>query len=312
MTDRQDAVVSMYQEVTRFFMSNATKVAKDEILKKHSDGFHIDVLEIARYMQAQEFNSKGFAAKKKKEKIALSDFIFKLSSGFCSFGVDTDNQPIVEEFDISESSIFKKNDAEFVNHANRLIASLGEHIKALAPYHITADELVNLTKETQAYSELLHVPDEVIKDKAIATEKLKELITKCYNTLDNSIDKDMVYYEEKDEPFYLEYQKRREIYDADTHALSIHGTVEDADSDCDGDCELEYVKVTVKFKAGAELADSVKSTSKKGNYQFDKLQEGMCTVTFEKNYYDTLVVDSEVHHNRATKLDVKMKKTIKL
>ena len=160
MNDRQDAVVSMYQEVDRLFVSEAEKVAKDKILKKHSDEFHIDVLEIARYVQAQEFNSKGFVSKKKKAKAELSDDIFKLTAGFCSFGIDTDNQPITEEFDVSESRVNKKNDADFVIYANRLIAQLGEYIKELAPYHITTEDLVNLTKQTQAYSDLLHLPDE--------------------------------------------------------------------------------------------------------------------------------------------------------
>jgi len=306
MTDRQDAVVSMYQEVNRLFVSKAEKIAKDIILKKHSTEFNIDVLEIARYMQAQEFNSKGFASKKTKAKAELSDFIFKLTSGFCSFGVDTNNQPIVEEFDVSESHVNKKNDADYVNYYNRLITSLGEYIKELAPYHITADELVNLTQQTKAYSDLLHVPNEIIKDKAIATEKIKELITKCHNMLDNSIDRDMVYYEKKDEAFFLEYQKRREIHDTDTHALSIRGTVTGGEAEIE---VLEYVYVTAKFKAGTDWKEMSATSTKKGNYQFKNIPDGKCTLTFEKNYYQTLVVESEVHHQEATQLDVIMKKT---
>ena len=71
---------------------------------------------------------------------------------------------------------------------------------------------------------------------------------------------------------------------------------------------MEYVKVTVKFKAGAELADTVKMTTAKGNYQFKGLPDGKCTVTFEKNYYQTITVDSEVHTGKFTRLNVKMKK----
>ena len=305
MNDRQDAVVDMYQEVDRFFLSNAEKVAKDVILKKHTDIFHIDIIELARYMQAQEFNSKGFASKKKLAKEKLSEFIFKLTASFCSFAIDTNNQPIEEEFDVSVSVVNKKNDADFVNYANRLITSLGEYIKELEPYHILAADVSELSNKTVAYSDLLHIPDEVIKDKSIATEKIKELITKCHKILDDSIDRDMIYYQEKDEPFYLEYQKRREKHDANTHALSIKGTVVDAD----GSEPLQHVKCTVKFKAGSELAEYHTKTTAKGNYQFKDIPDGKCKLTFTLEYYDKLVVDTAVYGGEFTLVDVELVKT---
>jgi len=312
MTDRQDAVVSMYQEVDRLFESNAEKVSKDEILKKHAKEFHTNVVDIARYMQAQEFDSKGFALKKKQEKANLSDFIFKLTSAFCSFGVDTDNQPIVEEFNLSESHVNKMNDADFVNYANRLTTSLDEYIKELKPYHITADELVNLTKLTGDYSDLLHIPNEVIKGKSIATEKIKELITKCHKILDNSIDRDMIYYENTDESFYKEYKKRREIHDNNSKALSVKGKVYDADNTCDDaktQCPLEHVKVIAKFKPGHAWKEMHTVTSEKGNFQFKGIPDGKCTLTFELVYYDTVSKSIAVFSKEATKVDIEMKKT---
>ncbi len=306
MTDRQDAQVDMYQEVDRFFISYVEKVAKDAILKNHSDQFHINVLAIAKFMQAQEFDSKGYAVQKKKSKEDLSELTFNLSSGFCSFAVDTDNQPVLKEFDLSLSIIKRLSDAEFVNHNNRLIASLSEYIKELKPYHITAEELVNLTNKSKAYTDILHTPDEVIKNKAIATDKIKELITVCRDLLENSIDRDMNYYKDKDEPFYLEYEKRREIHDAATHALSIKGKVTDAHYP---DQPVQYVQVTVKFHPGSELSGNVKSsytttTTALGNFQFNNLPEGDCRVKFERNNYRTLELNSEVHTGDCTKLDV--------
>ena len=314
MNDRQEAVTDMYQEVDRLFLSEAEKVAKDKILKTHSDEFHVDVLAIARYMRAQEFDSKGFAKDKKEAKNELAEQMFKLTSGFCSFAVDTKNNVILEKYDNSVWDNRQLKDAEFVNYANQLSVDLEEYKKELTPYHITADELVNLTKQTLAYSDILHIPDEVIKDKAIATEKIKELITKCHKTLDDSIDRDMVYYEDTDEPFYLEYQKRREIHDANTTHKSIIGTVYDADDDCDGTedvCALAHVKGTVKFRAGKAWKEMHCTSTEKGNYEFVGIPDGLCTITFTREQYETVVKEITVYSNRATKLDVKMKKTIK-
>jgi hypothetical protein len=293
----------MYQEVDRFFLSEAEKVALNIILKKQSDVFHTIVVDIARFVLAQEFDSKGFASKKQTAKAKLSDNIFKLTSSFCSFGVDTKNQPIVQEFNVSETHVNKKKDAEFVIYANRLIASLGKYVKELEPYHITADDITILSNKTLAYSDLLHIPEEVIKDKAISTEKIKELISQGHELLVNSIDRDMMFYEDTDEALYSEYLKRREIHDADTTAMSIRGKVTGGEAELE---VLDYVQVTVK----TNKSEFVTNTSSKGNYQFKGLPEGKCKVIFKKNYYDTLVINSEVHQGKATKLDVVMTKTI--
>ena len=314
MTDREEARVDMFQEIDRFFIENKEKVSKDAILKKHSEQFHTNVLDIAQLMQEQEFDSKGYAQDKKEAKEALAEQMFKMGSAYCSYAVDNKNNVILEEFDQSNWDIKKLKDAEFVNYANRLIASLDENIKELKPYHITADELVNLTKQAQAYTDILHIPDEQIKNKAIATEKIKVVINDCYHLLIDSIDRDMVYYEEKDEPFYLEYKKRREIHDANSKHKSIIGVVNDADSDCDGvedECPLAHVKCTVKFKAGHAWKEMHTTTSKKGNYQLTGIPDGKCTITFELDYYDTVTKDIAVYSDKATKLDIKMNKTIK-
>ena len=71
---------------------------------------------------------------------------------------------------------------------------------------------------------------------------------------------------------------------------------------------MQYVKVTVKFKAGAELSDKVKSTSAKGNFQFKGLQEGIYTVSFEKFEYETVTKEIEIRKNAMTRLNVQLKK----
>lgn len=307
MTDRQDAVVDMYQEVVRFFEQTQKKASSDSILKIHYTEFNAIVKSIALYNQAQEFDSKGYATDKKQAKQELAEQMFKLTSGFCSFAVDTKNNVILEEFDNSVWDYKRLKDAEFVNSANQLATSLGEYIKELTPYHITADDVTNLETQTENYNNLLHLPEEVIKDKSVATDKIKELITEGHNLLENSIDRDMVYYKDKNEDWYNEYLKRREIHDANTTALSIKGIVTGGDAETE---VLQYVNVTAKFKAGTDWAEMKATSTAKGNYQFKNIPDGKCTVTFEKNYYETIVVDSEVHHQKATQLDVKMKKTI--
>ena len=72
---------------------------------------------------------------------------------------------------------------------------------------------------------------------------------------------------------------------------------------------LKHVKVTVRFKAGADLANYTKTTSENGIYIFKKLPEGKCKIIFELAYYDTLKVDSVIYKDEHTRLDVEIRKT---
>ena len=305
MTDKQDAVVDMYQEVNSFFVQHPALTKDDVVLKNHHNQLTAILEDIAKYNQSQEFDSKGYAAEKKKAKENLAEYIFELSSGFCSFAIDTKNDVISEEFDTSLSVVKRMKDAEFVNYANRLQSELGKYIKDLSPYHITADDITKLANKTTKYSDILHIPDEVTKNKAVATQKIKELIKEAHNLLDKSIDRDMVHYKKTDSELYNEYLKRREIHDAPTTALSIKGTVVDSQTKE----PLQHVKVTVKFKAGKAWAEKVKTSTHLGNFQFKGIPEGKCKLTFTLEYYDTIVVDSVVHSDKYTRLDVVLKKT---
>ena len=315
MTDYQDVVVKMFQEIVRFFDENPDLEKGNAILKKHVDKLRALVKEIAIYVSKQQIDTTGYTENKKKAKEVLASLIYNLTASVCSFATDTDKNELYNEYKLSNYAVGRLKDADFVHYSNTLQGTLNEYKKELEPYNVTADELVNLTKQTEAYSDILLVPTEQRKEKTVATDKIKKLIKETLNLLHRSIDFDMVHYKDSQADLYEIYEKLRAIDDNKTMHMSLMGEVLDADSDCDGKedgCALEFVKVTVKFKAGSELADSVKSTTKKGNYQFDKLPEGICTVTFEKNYYDTLVVDSEIHKNNLTRLDVKMKKTSKI
>jgi len=70
-----------------------------------------------------------------------------------------------------------------------------------------------------------------------------------------------------------------------------------------------YTVLYIKFRLAQGLKEFSKKTTKKGNFQFKGLPEGKCTVTFEKNYYQTLTVDSEIHNNAMTRLNVQLTKS---
>jgi len=305
MKDYQDAQFKMFLEVSNFFDINPNLTKENVIIKKHDDKLKTFIEELKANIKKQEIDTSGYASQKKKAKSELSKLIFNLTASLRSFATDTNNDPLFKEFDVSQTDIKRMKDVELVNYANTVQTGLKQNEKGLKPYGITAEDLVNLSNETTDFEKLLLQPAEQRKQKTVATANIKKLISETLKLLKNSLDNDMVQFEDEQADLYAKYLELRKIDDNKTTSLSIKGTVTDTDT---GEV-LEYVKVTVKFKAGAELSDKVKSSTHIGNFQFKNLPEGKCTVTFEKNYYQTITVDSEVHTGRFTRLDIKMKKS---
>ena len=188
---------------------------------------------------------------------------------------------------------------------NTTIDYATKHKKDLKDYGINDKMISDYQASADGYTEFLSKPQEIQAEKKTATAELKQLFKDLDEQLTEYLDNHMMQFVEKEPQFYSDYENARIIYDDPTTSKSLMGTVTDAHEPAH---VLQYVRVTVKFKAGAELADKVKMTSAKGNFQFKGLPEGKCTVVFEKNYYETLTVESEIHKNAMTRLNVQMKK----
>lgn len=313
MNDNQQSKYKMYLKVDKFIVANFKFDGDETMFKRHYTLFHTENTDLGKNVEIQETDITGFAERKQEHKKGLANIDYEYASGLRSYANDTDNAPLYNEFDLAVSKIAILSDIKIVEYSNSLLSQLNTYKKEVEPYGVSETDIENLSKETLAYSDLLLEP-ESHKDKiTVSTQNIKGLMHSIDQILERSLDLDMEQYKTTEPDLYNEYQQARQIHDSKTIHMSLMGTVTDADSDCDGTedgCALEFVKVTVKFKPGTALADNDRTTSKKGNYQFDKLPEGKCTVTFEKNYYDTLVLESEIHDNRLTRLDAKMKKTV--
>jgi len=309
MKDYQEAVVKMMQEVVRFFDENPQFEKDNSVLKMHVDKLRDILKKIAEYKIKQEFDNTGYTKNKNLAKQELAHNLVNITSSICSFANDTGKNELYEEFNVPISKVSRKSDSDIVNYANTVLAESDKYKKELEPYQVTADELVNLTKETKAYSDILLVPAQEKKERAVSTDKIKKLITEGLQVMKRSIDFDMVHYKDSDADLYETYENLREIDDSKTTALSIHGTVRGHETEIE---VLAHARVIVKFRAGKAWKEMHAVTSAKGNYQFKGIPDGKCTVTFELEYYDTVVVESVVYSDKATKLDIEMKKTVKL
>ena len=306
MTDYQKSELKMMQEVVHFFNENPDFEKENKILKDHRVKLKDFVSQIEKNAIKQEFDNTGYTENKKKAKKELANADVNITASICSYATDSGKNELYNEFNIAVSKVNRMTDADIVNYTKTIVKTAEQYKTELKPYNVTADELSSLTKQNEAYSTLLLIPAEARKEKVVATENIKKLISEALKLLKRSIDNDMVHYKDTMHDLYAKYLKIREIDDSQTTALSIKGTVTDADTGK----PLQYVRVTYKFKAGADYAESVKSTSAKGNYQFKGLPDGKCTLTFELEYYEPISIDTAVHSGKATEVSVVIKRVI--
>jgi len=307
MTDYQVVEVTMMQETVDFFDRNPELEKANTILKTHIDLVRQKLKDIEKNKIIQELINTGYTENKKEAKINLANLDVNITSSICSFADDSSKNELYNEFKAPISKVKAMKDADIVTYSNTVHITATKYNKELKPYNVTAKEIENLKNTTQEYSKILLIPAQERDNKSIATSNIKELIPEALQIFTRKIDRDMMHYKDAEPAIYKEYEKKREIDDNQTTALSIRGQITGGEAEIE---VLEYVYITAKFKAGTDWKEMSATSTKKGNYQFKNIPDGKCTITFEKNYYQTVVVESEVHHQKATQLNIKMKKTI--
>ena len=206
MTDYQNAVAKMINEVLFFFKEMNSKEDDDQtILQKHVailQGLNTD---LEKFKKIQETDIKGIFTEKKNAKKELSINTYKLSGSLRSFATDNGNNLLYQEVDTSKSAINKLADLNLVSYAGLIIDKLNEYKEQLVAYAISDKDIEGLTTETASFDELLLLPAKMRKEVKVATSNIKALITKILNLLAESIDNDMLQYQDKQPELYKKY-----------------------------------------------------------------------------------------------------------
>jgi hypothetical protein len=309
MTDYQQSQFKMILETldflkTSFDFKEAAENATQGIMEKHYEEGVVIKKEIFLNIEIQEADTSGYSRKKKEKKKNIAILDYELSSGLRSYAQDTDNAPVFDEFDLSQSKINKLPNIDFLAYTNNLIKSLNKYSKEIEPYGISADDIVNLSANLQEYNDILLEPAKHKDNKKVASNNIKTLISDELNLFKTSIDNDMQQYRTTKPELFKKYWEARQIDDMRGRAMSIRGKITGGEAEVE---ILQYVKIT----AQPETGQAKKATSTlKGNYQFKGLPEGKCKLTFTLEYYDNVVVDSIVRHGKATIVNVVMRKTV--
>ena len=305
MTRKQEAYNSMAYKVIEEMKRKIDIWSENKAISAVVGKIEKSLTEIEDVNTKQKITSAGATKKKTKIRKELDNLSNVFLGSFRSYARLIDDVQLFEKFDITISEIRKVKDTEVIGESKAIIAFATKHLKDLKDFG-TTKEMIDKYKSIAAdFKDVLALPQTIIAERKTLTQKLKDLFKQLDEMLNEDLDNYMIQFITKNPDFYSDYENARIIYDDVTISKSLQGTVTGGEAEIE---VIEYVTVRVKFKAGAELADSVKRTTKKGNYQFKKLPEGICTVTFSKNKYVTQTIETEIHKNEMTRLNVQLKK----
>jgi len=304
MNKKQEARFTMANNEVKLLDINHAIWKDDAIVSGSIDKAKTKISNINNTLQEQRIDTKGYTNQKTKYRDVVDKNLDYLFAAFRGYAKINNDEVLYQDANISLSKISKISDTEIIPFFDKNIDYAQQHLQELDAYGINQDMLDKAKTNLTNYQDLLSMPRDITAIRAAATKKLKTQVNDLVLFFDDVLDNLMVKYRRSHPDFYQQYLNARIIVDNPTTALSIKGTVVDAD----GKKPLQHVKVTVKFKAGSELADYHTKTTEKGNYQFKGIPDGKCKLIFELEYYDKLVVDSTVYTGKATDLDVQLTK----
>lgn len=305
MNDRQENYISMNNKVEIVAEKYKEIWTENEAMKKTVTGIKAVNVKIADAAERQIYDNSTFVKEKRKYRKLTTTQAIIICGIIKSYAAAIDDQDLFENVDYNKSKMNKIRDTLFITLINFLTHKSTDLLDVLKDYGMTQKLIEDFGKEADGFITAVAKPQAAIAAKAEATIELKILFKQLRRLFDENLDNNMLFYLTSHPKFYNEYILAREIYDTGHFALSLFGKGVDEETKK----ALADITVTAKFKAGADIANSVRTTTAKGNYRFKKLEPGIYIITFEKHNYDTLTIEVEIIKNKGLRLDVAIRKT---
>lgn len=271
-----------------------------ETLKK------IDALmkKISEKSSAQRETSKGYTKKKAEIRQYLNEHTELFYAIFRSYGAVTDNMGIVSEYSITITQLKMKRSIQVIAFVMRAIDYAKERINVLKDFGMTQDMISDLSAKLKEYNEVMSLPRLKQDYQSVATQNIKMLFKNLHELMSLHLDNLMMQYKFKEPQFYNTYKIARDIQDPQTIHKSLMGKVIDERNGK----PLYYASIVVTYPGRKQPHKNKKHTSEKGLYQFPRLPEGKCTVTFTKPGFFALEKEVTISHTKLTKLNVSLVK----
>lgn len=305
MNSIQESRLSTARVIKKLFVDNTPIWEGNKLISESVGQLDDFITDIDKTFKLQLTPISGFAKDKSKYR-KLVDITTNILYGmFRAYGTNTGSQTIYEKFKMPISGIKAILDNEMPTIISITQKFAEENKDVLKDYGYTEQLKEKYGKEADGYINYLSKPIEGKAIRSAATKRLVVIFSDMSEFFNKELDNEMIQYQITQPIFYSQYLEARNIYDNPSHNRSLYGTILNQNTNKP---EVD-VKVTARFKAGADLANTVKMTSAKGNYQFSKLEPGIWIITFEKFGFDTITLEIEIFKGKGNRRNVKIRPT---
>lgn len=305
MIATERSFLKMFYGLDNYFERNAEIIAEDTIVKETLEKARSLAITTEHFLSVQGRDTTGITIDKNKSKQDLANITYIVSRCIMTFAFDNNNMEVYNSVRKSLKAILRIKDTKLDEYV-AIVKKLARKYEAeLAAYDLTKELLDKLEAAIKDFENKLTKPREARSEKAAATEKIGENISEMEILVKNKLDNSMAKYIVKNKEFYDEYVKLRHVDDPITRHYALMGNVTDEETKA----ALQFVAVTiVRFKVVADMASSVKYTTKLGNYRFKSLEPDAYKIIFSLENYDTLEIDMVIHQGESKRLDVQLRK----
>ena len=212
MNRREENRFSMLLATDGVLGKNQSIVDGKMALARNVNDFRSSITEIKERDGMYQTISKGATAVKHSAEDTLIENLVDTAGVLYVYGEETDNKPILETCNLTESGLKNMRDTEVAQTADMVISLLDEYAEPLVEYDLTQEMIAELKSNKAAF-------DNASQDKEVKFSEGKDARAKLNNSFQKSnailkkIDKLIELARKSDPDFYNQYQNARMIRD---------------------------------------------------------------------------------------------------
>ncbi len=308
MTGKQEIKLTMYVGTEQYLTDNASIVEVLPNFQVYFGNFKDAIASIQIATGKQIFNQSGYGTEKGLDRDELVSVAADTARKLTAFAVNDNNQVLLKEVDIPESTFKHSRDMLLKELAQGVYNRAQTHLSHLADYGITEVTQNNLKNAIANYGESIPKP---LLGKTEQKKGTAQLV-KQFKAGDEALAKidllvEIVKTSQPD--FYNGFKTVRKLISTGTRSLALKGIVTDAAT---GE-PLKGVKLTfapvetgTPAKGTKAPAVLVKKTAAKGGLNVKALAAGVYEVTATKNGYKEQMVTVAVNESETAMLKIQL------
>ena len=304
MKDRQRDKLNMYVLVKDFLLAQTAITGKWTAFAALFASFVEYIAEIFRVSGLQKDDKTGVTKSKSQLKALLIDLIVDISGKCVAYATVTEDNEFLSLIKFAKTELQRMADADLVKTALTFHDNVLPKLESVAEYDLSQGSLDDLLSLNSDFLAIYTKPKGNIKETAQLTAKVNALFVLADKVL-VKIDA-IINSAHKSEPAFVdEYNSKRIIMKTPSRTRALLITVL---NDATGE-PFPKAKVTIKAKAGPDLAKIVKRTGKQGNATKDILTDGEYDYEVEYNGCITERGSLFINNGVTTKVVVRMRKS---